>query len=435
MRSLFLLGLLAACGSSPPPAETTPEPTPTAEQPPANGHVSRPPDEREAEVVRQLLAVAERVRELTFERTVDVSIENREAITARMLEEATDPDLDRALLTYSALGLLDEGTDVRALLARVLGEQVVGYYDTDQRRLVIRDDVAQHLQPPERGFDESSLVLVHEIVHALQDQRLGLSENVEIERDTDADNAYHALVEGDATLAMFGYVAELAGRPLSALTSDPHQLRELVERSMPAGNDELSRAPAILRIPLVAAYIEGFGLNATLHSRGGFRDIDAAFRAPPTTTEQVLHPERYLAHEAAEPVALPALAELEEAGLTVNDEDTLGELELSVYFGQLAQSGVDREAAAGWGGDRLRSYRRTDGHGAVVWFVTFDDEANATEAERGAERIRSVAREPATQLVERRGRALLIVRGVPAALHDVVKREFASFAASLRARS
>jgi hypothetical protein len=144
----------------------------------------------------------------------------------------------------------------------------------------------------------------------------------------------------------------------------------------------------------------------------------------PRSTEQVLHPEKYLADEGPETITLPDLGELRAAGFRAVLEETLGELELGVYLGTDAPSGVDRAAAAGWAGDRLRLYEGPTGH-AVVWFCLWDSEADAAEALAATRR----AADPGT--VRQVGRALLFTRGLPAALQAPVDSAFATFATTV----
>ncbi|HJL19656.1 MAG TPA: hypothetical protein RMH99_28595, partial [Sandaracinaceae bacterium LLY-WYZ-13_1] len=400
---------------------------------PLAGVPGRPPDRRERQALAQLQRVAERVRELTFERPVPFRIQSRDVITQFVRDQMDAEELERARIFYVALGLLDPDLDVQDLLIRVLGEQIVGYYDPEQGLMVIRDDVAAQLSRRVGHFDrelgEAEMVIVHELVHALQDQRLDLGAHYEEERTIDGDNAFAALVEGDATLAMIGHMAARAGQPLSNLTRNAALLRMLI-RSQPQTiqGQEIENAPPIVRLPLVSRYLDGMVFCATLHGGNGWPGVDSAHRTPPTSTEQVLHPERYLADEQPEEVTLPALPALTEAGLTPHEEDRLGELEMGIYFG-LGRDGAERDesAAEGWGGDRLRVYRDGEGGTAVVWFTTWDDEGEATEAERAARAVlEQVALDDrARHRVERRGRAVLIVRGLDPSLHDPVRDAFA----------
>ncbi len=390
----------------------------------------RAPSSGERRAIRPFVETAERVRGLRFLREVPVRVQTGAEITDFVRATMEPEPLERARRFYVALGMLPPDLDVETMLLAVMGEQIVGYYDPERDTMVVRDDILAGLA--RRGDDpseeaESAAVLVHEYVHALQDQHLGLSALLEGERSIDEDNALASVIEGDATLAMIGTLTDAAGVPLRALTADPARLGALLEAGLGSPRGEaLAEAPPIVRVPLLSRYFDGLRLCATIHGASGWSGVDALHRGLPTTTEQVLHPERLARGERGEPIALPAMPELEAAGWAVLDEDTLGELELSVFLGR----GTDRDRAGGegWGGDRVRVYVRGEEQ-AAVWFTSWDDEAEALEAEQ------AMRRSPrAGERVSRAGRGVLFVAGLDAPLAAIVEAAFAGWAAGLAPR-
>lgn len=435
--------LLAACGggAARPAAdarESSEDLPPSAEGPTfpkkhkAEGS-RRTPTRRETRVIEELMGAAERVRNLRFARPVPVLVENRARITEYVSSQIEEDELERARVVYTALGLLPADLDVRALLLRLMGEQVVGYYDADAKHLVVRDDIMRGFTrdrareaSAQSDLAEARIVLLHELVHALQDQNLELSAHIHAERDTDASNAYHALVEGDATLAMIGYALEREEIPLHRLTGNPAQVRSFsdVVRRSPLAGSELEQAPPIVRVPLLSSYVDGLSFCASLHGSGGFAAIDRAHTAPPLSTEQVLHPERFAEPDLPTPVVLPALAELEAAGYALVREDTLGELEMGVYFGQTGSQEDARNAAEGWDGDRVRVYRdqRNERPAAVVWLSVWDSERDAKEAEAASARALQAggAQLQARSEVYRRDKRVLTLRELAPDLRTVL---------------
>lgn len=438
---------VSACGGAKPGASTVPDDfvAPMPAEPPASpSHRgrSRPAAGRELHIIDELAAVAEHVRELKLKHSVPVMVEDAEAIAGYVEGEIDAAELERARSVYVALGLLDPSLDVKALLVRLMEEQIVGYYDTKQHHLVVRDDVMRAMSraPREReGVDEAEdasliearVVLVHEIVHALQDQHLGLGDAVERKRDTDADNAFRGLIEGDAYLAMLGSSHGSDSLPLSALTQQPEFRSMLASafREVPfAGEEELSRAPPIVRVPLLSAYLDGLLYAATLHAEGGWPRIDRTHRSPPVSTEQILHPERRDASATPTHVALAGLAALfASAHYEPVQEDTLGELETGVYLAQGTREDRARDAAEGWGGDRLYAFRGKEPVTSVVWLTSWDSAHDADEAEHAARRIHDAlpSNTKAQALVERRGLSILIARAVPPNLHTQLLALFA----------
>jgi hypothetical protein len=402
---------------------------------PAEDVAGRAPTRAELASLEALERVAEQTRQLRFTRAVPLRIQTRAQITSFVRGALDRDELERARIFYAALGLLDPSLDIERLLVGLLGEQIVGYYDPRRGVMVIREDVASDLGRagrPRRALEEAEMVIVHELVHALQDQALGLGRSYERERDVDADNAFSSLIEGDATLAMFGHVSSMAGRPLDQLTRDPSTLRAmLLATTSQEREGELSEAPPIVRVPLLSRYTDGMVFCAALHGQGGWLGVDGAHAQPPRSTEHILHPERFAAGDEPEPIALPPLPELERSGWVAHDEDTLGELEMSIYFGQASPDRPRHaQAAEGWGGDRIRVYRDESANTAVFWFSTWDDEAEAREAESAASSVSPGPRSDGRRsLVERRGRSLLILRDLPESLLPEARAVFAELAA------
>ncbi len=152
--------------------------------------------------------------------------------------------------TYALLGLVEPDLGLRDLLLSLYTEQVAGFYDPDSTALFVLDD------QPEAAIEA---LLLHELVHAVQDQNVRLDELVDPARGNDAVTAAQAAIEGHATLVMFEYLTEQAvGSPidLSQIPDFESQVRPAltgVSQQFPA----LADAPRIIRESLLFPYIEG----------------------------------------------------------------------------------------------------------------------------------------------------------------------------------
>ncbi|MCA9602759.1 MAG: hypothetical protein KC417_12070 [Myxococcales bacterium] len=426
--------LLAACGGAANPNETTtPDDTDADSSSSATSGknataapagAERGPSAPERFALEKLFRAAATVRELPFKKPVPVEVHDRKAIEGYVQREIQKEGLEKDRLLYVTLGLLPADMDIESMLVGVLGEQIVGYYDTTRAQFVVRDDVMRSLESDKRSsFGEADIVIVHEMVHALQDQHLALTDHHEDNLDTDASNAYHAVVEGDATLAMLGYLAKRMGANIELFTKNSTVLDTIMaQASAMPGQEELGQAPAIVRIPLMWSYFSGLKFCAVGYDRSGWRGVDTLHTHAPASTEQVIHPEKYAANETPVAIELPALTDLEHSGLVKVKDDTLGELEISIFFGAPDRD-QDTVAAAGWGGDRLRLYRRADGAGAFVWWMRWDTDADAKEAEAAARRTLATAKiEGATVL--RLGKDLWLTRGLTPAQAKASETEF-----------
>jgi hypothetical protein len=277
------------------------------------------------------------------------------------------------------LGLVPPGADLATGLEAIASEQPGGAYLPRAERLELYDrprvrseviELLDALLGRDLTFGE---IAAHELVHALQDQHFGLEGRGDEEANQDAALAHRALAEGDAFLVGF----ELG---LGGLLSTPEGFLAFARAHAP---DLGEQVPAYLQERFKFPYLDGAAFVLALKaSAPGFEAVDAAHRAPPRSTEEILHPERYLS--GGDPPRRLSLAEVEQelrlddAGLELVYQDTLGELGV--------RSLVGARAAAGWGGDRAGLWvRRRDEARLVVWVTVWDSPAEALELFDGLE--------------------------------------------------
>lgn len=280
--------------------------------------------------------------------------------------------------TLVVMGFATPDIDLRQTYLDIFAEQIGGFYDPEDQQLV--------LVQREEGDPNVELVVVeHELVHALQDQNFGLAALDEFAFDNgDVETALRSLVEGDASffnvLTMAGdFAGNISGMPLGNGGALP-----------PAyPGTALASAPDLLARSLLFPYIQGSAFVQAVHATDGYRAVNTAYRSrPPLSTEQILHPARYLSVAPDWPIALtlasakPLLVE----GTEKVDDDTLGELGvLSWLEGVGGQDVVG--TPLGWGGDRYATYIQPDGSILFTWLTTWDTPDDAQRFEicaRGA---------------------------------------------------
>lgn len=244
--------------------------------------------------------------------------------------------------------------------------RIAGYYEPEDRTMYMVDDLDEQ---------EATETLAHELVHALQDQSYPLAPMVKfVPGDSDRISAAHALIEGDATSAMLDVVAG------SAFNVSEGALRQLLALSN-AVSKEGSAAPKVMQSSLAAPYADGFAFVQGRRTKGGWPEVDAAWRALPETTEQLLHQDKYEAREPAIRVDPPTFAALG-AGFTAAIDDVMGEQGLRLMFEEWTYGATATEAAAGWGGDRYVVARRDEGGQravAIGWRTVLDTPKDAAE--------------------------------------------------------
>ena len=332
---------------------------------------SRAHDRIAAQAVAQVLAAAASVRGLAAKAPVRSRVISRremfEHVKARLLADIPPHVAAGTEELLFALGVVATDFDYHASMVKLLGAQLAGFYDPDEDRMYLAADL---------GEDERLATLAHELVHALQDQHYQLGQRLKYrEGASDQQAALHALAEGDATSAMaeltlggHGNVTlEVVENKLSA------SMRESLESS--AATADL---PAILMRAVLSAYVDGLALVHWARRRGGWKAVDEVWRQVPQSTEQVLHPDKLLLHEAPEAVAVPPAPSGGKWKLLY--QDVMGELSVRLVLEEWVPKGAAVRGASDWAGDRIAVYRNGEQY-AIAWHVRYDTEE---AAERGA---------------------------------------------------
>jgi hypothetical protein len=377
-RKAALVGafaLLVACAEQPqraaPPnvasaAVATPNTSagPTAK----NAAPSPPPRTNEGQaIVDATLKQVAAVRQLPATGPIRSEVIGRVELLARMKKELLE-DLEPELIEGSsellfALGAAGADLDYLGATLTLLSTQLAGFYDPREKELVLLDDL---------GMDAQQATLWHELVHGLQDQHYDLSGHMKwTAGHGDALAAFQSLAEGDATSGMMDIM--LSPRGQTALDMPEGMLAGSL--GMMEAMPEIASVPRILKRSIVAPYVDGLAFVHALRRAGGWAAVDAAWRDLPTTTEQILHPDKYRAHEPAETVALPAASpELEHAIY----RDVLGEQSLRLAFEEWVPRVTAVQAASGWAGDNVAVFANGDRR-AVGIHLRYDDEAHARQ--------------------------------------------------------
>ncbi|HEX2039130.1 MAG TPA: DUF6782 family putative metallopeptidase [Acidimicrobiales bacterium] len=319
---LLVGGVIASVVSDEGPALTTTTTTTTTAAPLT--------PERIDAVVAELQEFVARARGLQFKQPVKATLLDDAAFRARLQEdEETDrEELEKTTKTLRALKLLEEDVDLEKAIESLLGDAVLGFYDPEKDELVVRGAA---LTPNVRS------TLVHELTHALQDQHFELDRDDLDDRDDEAGTAFDGLVEGDAVRIERDYVGTLSRR----------EARE-AEDAGPA--PDFSDVPPVLLQSIAFPYVYGPRFVEELVEAGGNARVDEAFRRPPETSEQILHPAAYLQGDGLAVVAEPA------AGGEVFDRGVVGEFGLYLILeAALDQQDLQR-AIIGWDGDRYVSW-------------------------------------------------------------------------------
>jgi hypothetical protein len=332
---------------------------------------SQAPDDPSAAAYDRIEQQMQDIRGLRATSKVERDVMDKPALCAfltRQFRQDNPPELVHGTeVLYKQLGLIPKDASLEDLYIELLTSQVAGLYDDKTKHMYVIS--SSHDAGPVERF-----IYSHEYTHALTDQAFDLRKVVGTATDqSDRTLARSALVEGDATLAMTLWAQ-------NNLT--PQELLQAAGAADPASQAILDRMPAILKDPLTFPYTSGLQLALGGYTRGGgYAGVDALYRNPPDSTEQVLHPDKLQSREAPVPVTFPTdLASRLGTGWKVSLQDTFGELLLGIILKDAGAS-APTDAAAGWGGDRVAVLEGPKGESAVVLDTAWDTDADAADFE------------------------------------------------------
>ena len=326
-------------------------------------------------LAKQLAGIEQRVsaiRQLPLKQPIHVEFMTRaqlqRQVTNEIAQQYPKADQERDERVLTAFGLIPAGTDLLKLQEAVQGEQIAGYYDPGTHQMVVVRDAGD----PGSFSPLDEIVFAHEVTHALQDQNLNLDGLTvsESKQFDDQNLATLALIEGDATSCQVDYL--LANKRLIPAVFTQLNSPEL-------SSDQLNKAPAYLRTTLLFPYDQGLTFVDALKKNGGWSAVDEAYARPPVSTEQVLHPAKYLANEQPVPVTVPDLTSALGSGWSSAATNDFGELGVRVLLSGQPNSKRDaNQAAAGWGGDEYRVWAN-GGQTAIAWQTAWDTKQDADQ--------------------------------------------------------
>jgi hypothetical protein len=377
------LGALVACHPNVAPVGTRAVSAPPAAGPLAAGSSapSAPAplaERRETRLVARMLRRVEVARRIEATRPVPGMLLERPALIARVKDHVARELPPEAIrnegLGLQLFGFVPTQFDYEAAEYQLLQDQLAGYYEPADGTMYMASDLAD---------EEADATLAHELVHALQDQRWDLEKRSAYHPgDGDQSEAASALAEGDATSAMFDVMIERAspGSGKTALDLPDDVFAQQIREGMDQGPG--ASAPRVMRSSLAAPYIYGTLFVHALRRSGGWPAVDRAWDDAPTTSEQIMHPEKWLSHEPPMAVAAPTFATLGD-GWKIADEDSEGELGTRIAFEEWMAPKNAAEISAGWGGDRGVLLENGD-RVAFAWRLRYDPGKTSDQLTRAA---------------------------------------------------
>ena len=336
------------------------------------------PDAAALNSTEEILKIVSRLRSLDIKQSVKSSFKTKDEIeqaVIRDLDENTPAeDFEASQKTLLKLGLVNASFRLRDYVVKLLREQVAGFYEPKTKEFYL----AAWLP-----ISDQKRVIAHELVHALQDQHFNLRRFESWPKgDSDAELAAHALVEGEATLVMIEYDFEQQGLKL-----DMNKIGSLTDNMIEQDSDSdakaypvLAAAPKVLKENLQFPYIYGAGFVGAVLKNRSWRVLDTSYESLPASSEQIMHPERFLVRDNPVKIEMSDLAGSLGPNWKKADADVNGEFGYLVALSEFIPKRTARTAADGWGGDRYALYEnKASGALLLAQYTTWDTENDAKE--------------------------------------------------------
>jgi len=361
------------------------DPWVTKDKPPLTPEEKKKKAEDAIKRVAQIQVKLAGLRGLPMPKPVPAELQStedfRKFVQKELAKELPKEKAEKLQVALLHIGLYTKALDLPKVLEQTMTSQAAAYYDPATKKFFI-------VMAPDNDTMLDT-ISAHELTHALQDQNFDLAKFMPPTLDDDAGIARRFVVEGDATFSMIAYLATDAKGPealammmkligsqienmanmsveeYAAMMKDQAAGLSGMDEDMKKSMETMGELPPVIIGPLIDSYMKGAVVSMRAYEAGGWKSIDALYKKPPTSTEQVLHPaEKLIGAKREEPkkVTLPKLPGTE---LTNN---VMGELQWKIF---LQQWGVkEPKATEGWGGDRyavMKDGDRVVGYLATTW--------------------------------------------------------------------
>lgn len=382
----LVLALATGCGNSsaakksatPAPLGASTTVANTAAAPPgtsADASDAKTPLTKENAIIAKMLSKVSKLRGLDVKRPVSGMRLGRAELIAKIRTKVDKEIPPEAIAlegdTLKLYGFIPVEMDYLDTTMKLLEAQLAGFYEPNDEHMYLAGDLD--------GLN-GDITLAHELQHALQDQHFDLKKHSGYRPGHgDEQSAFSALCEGDATSVMIDFTVAKIKKGMTAIDVDDAALEEQISSGVES-DPSIKNIPHIMRADLVAPYVYGTRFVHAMRRKGGWAAVNAAFQRPPTTTEQILHPDKWQANEPALNVAAPPPPS---ADWKLADDDTTGELGLAYGIGEWTSKDEGFRLAADWGGDRDATYTKG---GEIANITRIDYDASAPKGAQIAQK-------------------------------------------------
>jgi hypothetical protein len=313
--------------------------------------------------IHDLKKIVVQIGNLTFKEELPVRYISKSKLEKVVLkifdQEYNDESAQKDSFFLYAMGFSDQKMNLKRIRKRILINNIGGLYNEKTKALFALEEY--------RNMNSiNALVVIHELRHAIQDQYYDLSRLLggNLSDYDDRRLAVLSAIEGDATLVM----VQFSGFSPELLTS--YNADALMSFSPVSNLNVLYNYPEIVRHQLLMPYIEGLKFSNFILNKKKWKGVNTVLDDPPVSSEQILHPEKYLKKEMPVNVNIVYLP----AGYQPYHSGVIGEFYLNIL---LKGEGEYRDLAAGWGGDTFCIFTKPS-HYVLAWESVWDQGKDAS---------------------------------------------------------
>lgn len=312
---------------------------------------------RSQQSIQDLKQIVVKIGKLKFKTDIPVKYLNnkelREYVEEIFEKEYPDELEEKEQLFLQLMGFVQKKINIKKERRKITIDNAGGLYNEKTGELFA-------LEKYRDTNYVNSMVIIHELRHGLQDQYFDLSKLLSACASSDFDDrrlALLAAIEGDATLVMVQY-----GNFNPEILTSYYDTEVLLSFSPPGRSARVSHASDIVKHQLIMPYIEGLKFVNHIFKKKKWKGVNQILKSPPVSTEQILHPKKYLKKEA--PLRVNIGYRPEEYALY--HSGVIGEYYLNIL---LLTKNMYRDYAAGWGGDRFEIYTNISRAQASYFFI------------------------------------------------------------------
>ena len=290
----------------------------------------------------------------------------RELVTTRLTEGMGAEQIRHEELFLKKFGFVKENFNLAEQLVEVVTEQAAALYDFKTKTLYLGTWGPEELQ---------ELALVHELVHALEDQHFNLSKFSKKSKGADQDLARSAVIEGHASWVMIEHSLRQSGRSLmenSLLAAAAAGSSRFEAERYPV----YSASPLYIREVLLFPYTEGLMFHQAVMEEYGREGFTRVFRRPPISSQQILLPAAYFEQRKPTRPTLPTINLSRRFKKTSQGE--VGQLDHFILLKQYVGEEQAESLAPRWRGGvyRIRETKSRD-RGVLFYAVEWEKPSDA----------------------------------------------------------